>query len=423
MRRRVPPRVPAFAALAIVLAAAPLPAQDGPHASMWLAAAGSHQPGTLDDPVRMVSRWSSKQGTTTVALALRTKPPTDLLIKALVLHTDTAIAERNAVEAGHRQGRPGSAVVLDGQSFGKAPRSLQWELGRLIAEHLATRRVGVGIDGETPDPAITDGVPAARAWYRASSALLQQWVDCGTLERHLDEAWRVFPTDATLFMYRGTLHQALADARVQVWVTREASSDRRVRLPNVPRVPRDNEDNLPPPTAEPMGMSAAERPSPIAIRSASQELRLAESDLRRALTLEPALVEAHIRLAHVVIAQGKAQEGAPLARRALDQPLPPFLEYYAAVLLGRAEEALGRLAEARAAFERAVRRFPQAQSARVALSRLALVDRRPADGVATLVALNGAAARRDGEDPWWWYFRSHDPEWKAQLADLRTLAR
>jgi tetratricopeptide (TPR) repeat protein len=423
-RRRVLPWVPAVTALAILVAAVPLPAQDDPRASMWLAAAQSHQPGALDGPVRMVSQWTSKHGVTTVARALRGRPPTDVLVKALVLHTDAAIAERNAVDAGHRQGRPGSAVILDGASFGSAPRSLHWQLGRLIADHLATRAVGLGPDGVTPDPAISDGVPAARTWYRASSALLQQWVDCGVLERHLDEGVRVFPTDATLLLYRATLHQALADARVQVWVKDAASTpSRRLAYPVYSR-PRDNEDNLPPPTPEPMGMVENDRVAPIGIRSATEELGLAERDLRRAIALEPGLVEARIRLAHVLTAKGEPQEAAALARAALDQPLPPFFEFYAALMLGRAEEAAGRRAEARAAFERAAARFPKAQSARVALSRLALVERRPAaESVAALVALNTADAQRDGSDPWWWYFRTHDPEWKAQIAALRTLAR
>jgi tetratricopeptide (TPR) repeat protein len=422
--RRVPSWRPAFAALAILIVAVPLAAQDSPHASMWLAAAGSHQPGSLDGPVRLVSQWTSKHGISTVTRALRTRPPTDLLVKALVLHTDAAIAERNAVDAGHRQGRPGSAVVLDGASFGSAPRSLHWHVGRLIADHLVTRTVGLAVDGVTPDPAISDGVPAARTCYRASSALLQQWVDCGALQRHLDEGVRLLPTDATLLLYRATLHQTLADARVQVWVKDAAtSSGRRLAYPTFSR-PRDNEDHLPPPTPEPMGMSTDDRPAPIGIRSAVEELGLAERDLRRAVALEPALFEARIRLAHVLAAKGESQEAAALARTALDQPLPPFFEYYAAMMLGRAEEALGRRAEARAAFERAAARFPKAQSARVALSRLALVERRPAaEGVAALVALNTTDPQRDASDPWWWYFRTHDPDWKAQITALRTLAR
>ena len=314
--------VSAVAGLAFaVTAATPMVAQDrrptqkeDPHATMWLVAAGLHQPGTVDEPLRMVAAWKRDHALTAVTRALRQSTDTRLLLQGLALHTDAAIAERTAVEAGLSRGT--RSQVLDGQTTGRAPRSLQWEVGRLIASNLAARPAAVN-----PNGAIPDGIGPARAWYHASSALLQQWVDCGTLREHLEEGLKVFPTDATLLLYRATLHQAFADGRIQAWV---------------------KADPLRTPSVDSNGRST-NRADVMQIRPAKDELGIAERDLRRALELEPGLIEARVRLAHVLTGRGEAfDEAAALARSALGQPRSRFLDYYASMVLGRAEQALGR---------------------------------------------------------------------------------
>jgi hypothetical protein len=399
--RRVLP--PALAALTLVaLAVASLSAQEraprqkeDPHATLWLVAAGLHQPGAFDDQVRLVSAWKREHALTTVTRALRQSTDTPLLLKGLALHTDAAIAERTAVQAGFSRGT--RSQVLDGQTTGRAPRSLQWEVGRLIANDLATRPGAIGAGR-----AIPDGVAPVRAWYRASSATLQQWVDLGALREHLEEGLRVFPTDATLLMYRGTLHQAFADGRIQAWVKADPLWYRSV---------------------DANGWST-NRADVMQIRPPAQELANAERDLRRALELEAGLLEARVRLAHVLVAKGEAmEEAAALARTALEQPSSRFLDYYASMVLGRAEHALGRQAPARAAFKRAAELFPKAQSARVALSLVALGDGRHGDGIAALVATNGPEAERTSTDPWWSYFRNHAPDAQALLKAFREQGR
>ena len=383
----------AMLVLMATAAASPQAQKEDPHATMWLAAAGAHRPGAIDEPVRMVAGWSREHAITTVTRALRQSTDTALLIKGLALHTDAAIAERAAVEAGTARGT--RSQLLDGQSTGRAPRSLQWEVGRLIANDLATRPAGVG-----PNGAIPDGVGPARTWYQASSAVLQQWVDLGALRLHLEAGLRVFPTDATLLVYRATLHQAYADPRIQIWV---------------------EEDVWPPQNLDAYGRST-KRADVMRIGSPSRELAIAEGDLRAALAVEPECVEARVRLAHVLLAKGEPQEAATLARSAGATSPPPFLDYYAHMVLGRAEQALGRRTEARTAFERAAARFPAAQSARVALSVLAVADGRSGDGVAALVATSGPGVE-PGDDPWWSYLRRHEPEAAALLTAFRARAR
>jgi hypothetical protein len=159
------------------------------------------------------------------------------------------------------------------------------------------------------------------------------------------------------------------------------------------------------------------------VKEAGIELGFAETALRRAIELDPALVEARIRLAHVLGERDKAAEGAVLAREALATPLPPFLGYYGAMVLGRNEERLGHAAEARAAFERAATLFPQAQAARVAASALDLAAGRVDAALASIMAVLGPDAPPDRTDPWLWCYRVHEPQALILLDGLRAMVR
>jgi predicted Zn-dependent protease len=92
------------------------------------------------------------------------------------------------------------------------------------------------------------------------------------------------------------------------------------------------------------------------------------------------------------------------------------------MVFGRAEARLGRHAEARAAFERAVTRYPHSQAAQVALSQVGLAEGRTADGVAALMRALGPGAPEKADDPWSWYFRLHAPDAQHYLDDLRRSA-
>ena len=120
---------------------------------------------------------------------------------------------------------------------------------------------------------------------------------------------------------------------------------------------------------------------------------------------------------------GKANEGAALARAALAKPLPPFLDYYGAMVLGRNEARLGHAAEARAAFERAATLFPHAQAARVASSAGDLAAGRAGDALASIMAGIGPDAPADRNNPWAWCYRVHEPQATSLVVDLRAMAR
>jgi tetratricopeptide (TPR) repeat protein len=298
-----------------------------------------------------------------------------VLAKGLMLHTDIAIAERT----GETRTTTGARAwtLLDAKPLAPTRLSIHWGLARLLAAALAQ------------DPAAT---PIARAWFRAVGALYQQWADLGQLRAYLAAAADLLPNDPVLLLYTGALHQGYADPRVQSYVAgllglRGGLPDRFVQT--------------------------------LSIENADTELARAERYLRRALAIDPSLVEARIRLAHVQDARGRPAEAIALAREALAAPLPPFLEYYGAMILGRSEARLGRHAEARTAFERAAARYPHSQAAQVALSHVDLVQGRPADGVAALLRALGSNAAETIEDPWSWYFRRHEPNAQSCLDDLK----
>ncbi len=111
----------------------------------------------------------------------------------------------------------------------------------------------------------------------------------------------------------------------------------------------------------------------------------AERLFRRALTIDPTLSEARIRLAHLLGDGGRHTEAAAELKRLTTGQLPPFLDYYASLVTARTSRARGELDAARAAFEHAATVYPNAPAPRLGLSELAMAQGRPADSLAQLV--------------------------------------
>ena len=356
-------------------------------------------------------RWPRDATFAAIDGATRRNADTGVLARGLVLHTDIAILER-ASGGGAAAGVGRSVRLLDAESVGSLRRTYQWEAGRRLASVLA----------KSPQ-----GAPIARTWFRAVAALLQQWGDLGAVRVHLDHADAAFPDDPWLTLYRATLHQAYADARVQSYMIRVRRGDPALEIgPTTKGVYRDSLGNLRDSGSDSTAQSTAQStnlPLMAAIKETGIELGFAEAALRRALALDPSLAEARIRLAHVLGARGNTADAVALARDALTKPLPPFLEYYAAMVLGRNLEHRGDAAEARAAYDRAVAVFPHAQAARVAASRGALAAGRREEAVAAILTGIGPDAPDDRNDPWAWYYRLHEPQATSLVAELRASVR
>ena len=288
------------------------------------------------------------------------------LMRGLSLHTDIAIAERyRPID------RPDAVVLVDGQVTRYIGRSAHWPIARQIAADLAAR------PGEGPRVA---------AWYRATAALMQEWRALDLLGMHLEAGQTLFVDDPVLALYQGTLRQVFGDPRLYDYLRKRGSTE---GLGKPPLASRHGATG-----------SSSDRLGPVPTAHATRvELGVARRELRRAMTLDPTLHEARIRLAHVLSRLGDDREAVEVVRPALEAPLPPFSEFYAALILGRSEEQLGRFDEAGVAYARAAARFPGAQSAEIGRSRVALAQGRAADALKILVDVVGPDSTEQ-PDPW-----------------------
>ena len=360
----------------------------------WTTAVRAHTAGTLDEPLKTVASWKREHVTLVVRLVVErlhrllearefvyqreVAELTGTLLRGLSLHTDIAIAERDAKAT---SGMPAAVILVDGRETRFIRRSAHWEIARQIAAGLGTRPVEA---------------PRVAAWYRATAALMQHWGDCDLLGVHLQVGQALFADDPVLALYQGTLRQVFGDPRLYEYLRKRGSTEGFGK----------------PPAASlhgPVPTAATRLPNATRV-----ELGVAERELRRALTLDPTLHEARIRLAHVLSRLGDDRQAVEVVRPALEAPLPPFSEFYAALILGRSEEQLGRFDEAGVAYARAAARFPGAQSAEIGRSRVALAQGRAADAPKILVDVVGPYSTEQ-PDPWLSYYRQHDPDAETLL--------
>jgi tetratricopeptide (TPR) repeat protein len=367
----------------------------------WTAAVQAHEAGAIDEPVRAIASWPREHVTAVLGgviermqrlVTARDVPAareraelTETMVRGLSLHTDIALAERELLMERPAAGPP-AIFLVDGRETRQLARSFHWAFARQIATALAPAR-------------------AARvlAWYRAIGAGLQERGDLDVVDVHLETGRQLFADDPMLALYQGTLHQTYGDARLQDYVRRQ-----RGMLAGRPRPP------VPPRL---VGRPPASDLRRVPNRSQA-ELDAAEREFRLALSIDPALHEARIRLAHVLTTLGDDRGAADTIRPALAAPLTPFLEFYAAMVLGRSEEHLGHHAEAGDAYARAAARFPGAQSAKIGRSRVRLAQGRATEALASLV--DDAAFGDPGEhDPWLSYLRAHEPDGATLLKAWR----
>ena len=154
-------------------------------------------------------------------------------------------------------------------------------------------------------------------------------------------------------------------------------------------------------------------PEPAPAHPPEYELNAAEGDLRKALSLDPSLAEAYLRLGHVLGEQGRHGDAAAALVGALAMPgLTVDLQYDGWLLLGRERDALDDVSGARDALARAAALVPGAQSPHLALSQIA---RASGDRKRAVEALQSLSTDPNTDDPWWTYTRAHAPTAEALL--------
>ncbi len=368
-------------ALACIAAASPAgPAQPASVPALlpnWLAAISQHQPGEPDASAREVSAWSRSdlQDLLILFRKLRRVDANAVLKRGALLHADVAMlatAENAPLPSPPFSGTNGSvALFVDGRPVGFDRGAVHWDFARLL------------LDTVRPDPSHD---PMVRLWYRATAAHLASHYQYADSLTHLARARRLFDEDAATLFESGCLYEALGSARVQ-------GSIQSAELPRWFKIP---------------------------IGTARANQQQAETFFRRALTIDPGLTEARVRLGRVTGLLGHHEEAARDLRRAIAATDDSLILYYAELFLGDEEQALAHRDAARGSYERAAALYPHAQSPRLALSQLArrYGDRPTALGAIRQV-LNLPADRAERDDPWWTYHVSQGRHADALWGELR----
>ncbi len=222
-----------------------------------------------------------------LAAGIRARPfPEVFLKRAALLHSDLAmsLAEAEPSAAWSSMLVPNNVVVRseDGQQVSLNGGVVHWEFGRVLLD--AVREPGRD--------------PFVRSWYRATLAYK---LDIDQLDSpHFEHAVRVLPDDSVVHFQMGCLIEGFAEPRAQV-------------------------------LAQSMRLPAGKA---LVIRPATDELRAAEREFRRALVLEPTHAEARLHLGRTLGRLGWHKEAAAELRVAAAEVREPLLTYYAQLFLG-----------------------------------------------------------------------------------------
>jgi tetratricopeptide (TPR) repeat protein len=229
-----------------------------------------------------------------------------------------------------------------------------------------------------------------RRWYFTVAVFLEGEEDLTVLTAHVQRGLKAFPKDPDLLLVDASLHEMMASARVY---------DRRVHSSSES-------------TADADQWRRAQKRA---------ELEKAATQFRRVLDIEPASIEAHLRLGRVLQLLGKTDEAIERLEAVRTQAVDRDLSYLACLFLGAVDEAAGRLDAADARYAAALAHVPNAQSALLARSQL---QHRAGRREAALQAIDPLLAEtRPADDPWWGYAFGQYWRLTSLLAQLRTSVR
>ena len=146
----------------------------------------------------------------------------------------------------------------------------------------------------------------------------------------------------------------------------------------------------------------------------------AETCYRRALTADPGLLEARVRLGHLLLRMGQPEKAVPELEAVIAEPeADPHVRYLAWLFLGAIREAEGRPRDAVPAYQAAIGVLPDSQAASIGLSHALHRLGERAASRESLRETIARAGRRQDRDPWWVYPWGQSHEADERLEALR----
>jgi len=363
--------------LAVPLKARPSPATGGPYAALVdRYRCGEHQ-AAIDD----LRAWSPER--------LRTAAgplPQEAWVVAALLHTELALEETP-----------------------DAPRRLHLDLARALIERL-------------PDAAERRG--AQQRWlllvgrYHANR---HEWRQAETLlGEAVKQVARGSAEEAAARLALGALHETWA---APTWPGRRAvpprhDGPRLDALAELVGTQPWNRQGVP-------GGQGASGGLRLAVPTGGGErlaLRRAELNYRSALSADPSLAEAHLRLGRVLARLDRPEDASVELQWALEHATDPGLLYLARLFLGDVHESSGAQTLAVEDYRAALEWQPDGHTAHVAL---AAALRAGGDREGALAVMRQLFARRalHTSDPWWAYHLHQSADWRLLLEHWRRELR
>ena len=281
----------------------------------------------------------------------------------------------------------------DGELEGREDANWNWILARKILDQL--------------QPAPRND-PFAAFWYHAAASYMLWRGSYGEVGTHLEHAGLLFPTDARIAFDRGCLAEALGMPRSQF-----AIDSLLARRPGS----RGSATIIP-------GSTSNLNPRPPEFQTARASNDEAEKRFRQALQIDPTFAEARVRLARLLELKDKQDDARKELETALRAPMPdPVVVYYAHLFAARAALALKQPDSASAHIREALALFPDAQTALIVESQLALMKSDADGALAPVRHLAGLVGDPNHlEDPWWVYDTGAGRLVDYMLAEMKARA-
>jgi tetratricopeptide (TPR) repeat protein len=314
---------------------------------------------------------------------LRTVLPRDFttfLKRAALLHTDAVLLATSPIVSvpGPPPQQPGGRRQPTDQRI-----NVRSQDGRIEGFEVANPHWEFAMDLLEALPLSPNRDPIVPLWFRAIGAHFARERNYADSLLHFARARRMVPDAPEVLFGEACLQETLGAPRNQEYV-------RITILPNGARF--------------------------LDVEAPQTHFRRSEGLLRRALTGNPGLVEARLRLGRMLALLERHDEALTELRHVLAATPERAIAYYAHLFIGDTEQALGRLEAARAAYEAAIELYPRTQSARIGLGAvLRAAGDRSAALAAILPTLDEPVQSRDSADePWWDYY-------DGDAANLATL--